>query len=77
MERKPCGPPIFFSYKPLQIIFFCFSHLKSCFHGLSISGIVYGQEVDRVVSHNVCVKVTWLRAAKGLVLFITPDSGYL
>ena len=82
MERKPCGPPFFFFIQTLIIILFCVSHVKSCFLAILLmvcpSLVLF--MVKRligscwVVSHNFCIKVTWLWATKGLVLFITPYS---
>ena len=54
MERTPCGPPIFFFIQTLiKHILLCQSPQKMLSryssNGLSISGIVYGQEVDRLL----------------------------
>ena len=54
MERTACGPPIFFFIQTLiNHIVLCQSPqkmLSSCSsNGLSISGIVYGQEIDRLL----------------------------
>ena len=55
MERTPCVPPIFFFFIQTLInhILLCQSPQKMLSsyssNGVSISGIVYGQEVDRLL----------------------------